>query len=165
MVPQVCREPETVAPNCSLPSGLAFYWFHHLKHKKKPIMKCNKSCSPSLWGGRAGRWSAFTFFLKEAGLSNFEKNLVLKSSCLSNTQLWTDHAGWFLFPLYPCIFEVCSASSEFIFWKLLSLASELNNLKVKRSGPNWLILFSFFHQMTHNTMIWSDKIQFSPCLS
>lgn len=43
--------------------------------------------------------------------------------------------GRSFFPLHLCEFisHVCSASSEIILWKLLPLASELNNLKVKWS--------------------------------
>lgn len=56
---------------------------------------------------------------------------------------WTNHAGWFP-PSVLMHFEVFSASSDIVLWKLLSLSSELNNLNVKQTGPNWLILFFFF---------------------
>ena len=78
--------------------------------------------------------------------------------CLQNTIMnWARRLVFLL-----CMYAFLKPALLFL-WKLLAL--ELNNMKVKWSGPNWLILFSFFHQMTHNTTIWSDKKQYSSSLS
>lgn len=100
------------------------------------------------------------------GGSAFKSWEKLQSCCLSNTWLWTEPTMQIGFlPLYWCIFEVCSASSDIVAWKL-SLSPELKNLEVKWSGPNWLIFFFFFspNGPNHYDLVWQSPILCFPVL-
>lgn len=113
-----------------------------------------------------GKVEDFHLLLKESQLSKLEKNLnCAVSPTLNWIMNWTNHAGWFP-PSVLVHFEVCSASSDIFLWKLLSLSSELNNLKVKQTGPNWLILFSFFftNGPNHYDLVWQNPILSFPIL-